>query len=155
MAANTVTRVKPRRKPISNITVPLKSGVALKQGNVAGNVPGTHTCAEIGNVAAMIPLGHVVESKSQPAGDLAVEIELFKKGTLEYFDNGTGGNEIVLSTHFMKFAFWLNDHTLTHVANDGAGFFYACAGRIYDVDPLYGVGILPEQLPKAISDLIS
>ena len=79
MAANTVTRVKARRKPISNITVPLKSGVALKQGNVAGSVPGTHTFAEIGNVASMIPLGFVVESKSQPAGDPAVEIELFER----------------------------------------------------------------------------
>lgn len=155
MAANTVTRVKARRKPISNITVPLKSGVALKQGNVAGSVPGTHTCAEMGNVASMIPLGFVVESKSQPAGDPAVEIELFEKGQLEYLDNGTNTNEIVLATHFMKLAFWLNDHTLTILSGDGAGTFYACAGRIFDVDPLYGVGILPKHLPKALSDLIS
>jgi hypothetical protein len=129
------------RRPTKKLTIPLATGAAFFAGEDVGVVPSTHTCAAASTVTGMVSIGIAIEDVDQTAGDVNAQVELVNRVELEYFDNDTGPNAVVLSTDFLQPVYFKDSHTVTTAANNGAGLTYALAGWVYDVDTLDGVGI--------------
>lgn len=132
------------RVPSRKITIPLATGAVGYEGEAVAVIPGTHTCGPASDVTNGQTIGAAIEDYSQTAGDTAVQVELFDKADLEYYDNDpTTADAVVLATDFLGKAYFKSAGVVTTAANDGAGLNYAFAGIIYDVDSRDGVGIKP------------
>lgn len=104
-----------------------------KGGRAALNSSGKVVPAS--SVAGLIPIGVFAETVDATSADAPIQVDLEREITVEYFQNATAGDACAL-TDVGSIAYMFDDQT---VAITAAG--RSPAGRIWDVDPIRGVGI--------------
>jgi hypothetical protein len=92
------------------------------------------------NSATLINIGQFAQDITTSGSTATgfVNVELAREIDCYWYDNATGANAIVAANVFSS-CYMLDDHTVTLSTGTGS----AVAGRVWDVDPIYGVLVQP------------
>lgn len=131
-----------RRQKLAVIPLPLDAsqqayidGLAAGDTSTGGVKPGQAS-------TTLIPLGRFASRVDNSAGttQTTVLVALNQEIQGEWWDNDTGGNAVLAANRFSE-VYVKDDHTVTLASSGNSK-----AGRVFDVDSVKGVLIVPSRL---------